>query len=210
MIEYYPYVGSFERTAVRVSRVYKFLKFVYLSTYNRIHYGRIIRSHNIPEQDFPPAARISAYINDQDPDAHLPRFFERDFVRFKFTEEGEVTEDFLLRENYESLARSIKADRGEFILTTQYQNLSNSAESKYINEITVLQVRNNRRNDLIREISARNNLTLVDLDRDMAPYGNQLLDEVHWDEDGIRMKGELIGQSIWSIMKERYNITEGD
>ena len=215
-VEYYPEIRPFERTFVRWSRFYKLVKFTYLLTYNSIHYDEAIRYYTIidGDTDYPMPARISAYINDKDPGALIPLYFERDFINRTYPTRG-ITREFLLTENYESLIRYARADGAEVILMTQYQNFSEAARGKYSTPVdfketaTRMNEESREVNDIIRKISEKNSVPLVDQDRDMAECDYLLNnEEVHYVEEGIQIKGQLVGAQVWELIKAKYNLTE--
>lgn len=216
-VEYYPEIGALDRRLISASRFYKLLKFAYLLTYNKIRYGEDVRSFDIIEgkREYAMSSRISAYLNDKDPGAFLPRFFERDFIGANYPEKG-ITREFILTENYESLIRYARADGAEVVLTTQYQNFSNAAPGKFPepgggdtrDSATMMNEESQENNELIRKISEKNRVPLVDLERDMVAYNHLLLDETHFLEEGIQAKGELVGAKVWEVMKVKYNLTE--
>jgi len=207
-IVYYPQISTFERNLVGKSNLYKLIKFTYLLSYNSLFYDEDIRFYTIidSKEDFPMPARISAYVNDEDPDAFMPLFFQRDFVGFDYPTDV-ITRDFLLTENYESLIRYAHADNAEVVLTTQYQNFSKAAPGKYESLSSKAQT-SAEINDVIRKISEEGGVPLVDLDHDMEPYGGLMYDEAHFLESGIKVKGELIAEKIWELLNVRYNLTE--
>ena len=205
-VESYPYITPLERNLVAGSSFYKLLKYTYLLVYNRIRFGADVRSFELVEADreYTMTSRISAYINDKDPEAFLPRFFEWNFVA---EESPEFPREFLLAENYGSLIQYARADGAEVALITMYQNFSKAAEGKYANDAASKKAESDGINRIVRDISEQYGITLVALAREMKQYDSLLIDEVHFSEAGIRVKGELIGEGIWDRLAWRYNLS---
>lgn len=205
-IVYCPDIGSLDRAIIKTSKFYKLLKYTYISSYNYIVYRKHISCHMIVRGDYPMTARMSSYINDADPGAFMPRFFEKDFLQAEYAKGKWNTLEFMLKETYGHLAKCIKTDNGVFIVTTQYQNYSRTAPKKYDTPVKGVQNKSDRINSIIRDISREYDVPLVDLDKLMLPYDHLLKDECHFQEEGIKVKGELVGATIWEIMLERYNL----
>jgi len=197
-VEYYPEISSTERWLVSQSKTYKVLKLAYLLSYNRIRYKTDLRFYDILDQKepYPSTARISAYLNDKDPEAFMPIFFERDFVDKQYPQEG-ITDEMLLSENYASLIRYAREDGGQVVIITQYQNYSKAAIDKFSSNADQLNKESRGLNSKLREISKEYNVLLVDIEAEMSPLDHLLVDEVHFKEEGIRAKGEIVGGAIW-------------
>ena len=60
---------------------------------------------------------------------------------------------------------------------------------------------------LIREVSMSHNVTLVDLDKEMEQYDSLLVDIMHFNDAGLVLEGEIVGEAIYRILEERYNLS---
>lgn len=202
-IEYYPYIGSIERTLISKSKFYRLLKYVYVSLYNTVVYRKPIGCDRMIDEELPMIARISAYINALPENMLLPRCFERDFVNMEYKPGKWNTYEFILKENYASLARYIEADNGVCIVTTQYQNLVKAPDGKLSGSMTEMMELNDEKeriNKIIRDFSIEYETLLIDLDELMEPYDHLLIDELHFSEEGVKKKGEFVGEAIWKNM----------
>ena len=56
-------------------------------------------------------------------------------------------------------------------------------------------------------LSRTHQIPLVDLAEEMKDYDSLLEDGLHFNEVGIRLKGELIGEGIFELLKEQYHLT---
>ena len=119
---YYPQISNWDRTLLRNSRLYKLLKFTYFLSYNPIHYGKEI-VYDDDKLKLPMQARISFYLNQNSPTADPTVFFREDFIGER-QQQDEMSLEFLLTENYETLIKYTRADNSTLILTTQYLNFS--------------------------------------------------------------------------------------
>lgn len=211
---YYPQISSAERRLLRASRFYKLVKFTYLSLYNIIHYGTEIGPYTPTTftENYPLNSRISSYLTSKDPHAFPPTFFMRDFIGAELLQsERDYDFDlFLLTENYQTFIDVVHAQNSTLVLTTQYVNFSKRlSDFQPVN--SELEVRQQHEfNNRIRELSALNGVPLVDLEDEMERYDPMMLgDGVHFNEDGIQVKGELIGAEIFEVLSSRYHLSEG-
>ncbi len=201
-VPYYPQISAWERTVVRNSRSYRLLKFAYLLSYNPIRYGRgvVYNEPNLPMQ-----TRISSYLNNNEPHPDDILYFQEDFTGGK-PQSLEVPPEFPLTEIYESLIKYTRFDNSTPIITTQYLNCPKFTEA---GEGERERCENESRdiNNLLKDISAKHNVQLVDLDAEMASYNYlQKNDGVHFVKEGIRIKGELVGEAIFEILKKQYKL----
>ncbi len=118
----------------------------------------------------------------------------------------EVSTEFVLNESYEWLIRAAGSDNTSVVMTTMYLNYSKTADKIDALGIRGEQDESDAINDLIRQASRRHNVTLVDLAEEMEPYDPLLRDGIHWEEEGVRIKGDLVGEEVFGILKERYNL----
>jgi len=201
---YYPQISRWEKTLIRNSGFYRLLKFAYILSYNPIRYGTGVVDDY--ESGLNMQARISSYLNENNPNANPLDFFRSDFTGGKSQLAG-ISFEFLLAETHESLINYARADNSTLIMTTQYLNYSKDRHRiPFVFEEEQRQSRDI--NNILRNVSRQHTVPLVDLDAKMEEYDHLLLEDgVHFNEEGIRLKGELIGEAIFRILAERYNLT---
>lgn len=203
---YYPQISNWERTLIRNSRFYRLLRFTYLLSYNPFHYGTTV-VHN-DGLDFPTQARLSSFLNGEEKSPEQ-------FFRYDFTGESlqslDIPLEFQLTENYGTLIKYTKADNSTLIMTTQHLNYSKArtAPVQAVADPLTGESKSRDVNNLIRDLSRQYHVPLIDLDREMEQYDYLLTEDgVHFNEEGIKLKGELIGEAIFDILVERYNLTD--
>lgn len=200
----YPEVSHLEKNLIQLSSFYKLLKITYLSAYNSLFSTTL--STGPVAVDVSETARMSAFMNQQ-----YGYRLRGDQTEFFWVRSEPITylpangkPHFILKENYEALIRYTRADNSTLILTTQYLNFSKPNQPCWKEGDCGV----GERNQLIRDLSEEYNLPLVDLDVGMTPYDHFLKDDAaHFLQEGIRIKGELVGATIFKILAERYNLT---
>ncbi len=205
-IVYLPTASRTEKALLQNSRFYKLLRFTVLLSYNHVSYG----TGTVLSEDanLPIPSRISSLLNEEDGSVQAKEFFRIDFAG-SHQESADApaivpTPIHLLSETYECFIRYTTADHSTLIMTTQYQNFSKKDgggwplpedEKSFTQQI----------NSLIKSLSASNNVPLVDLDAEMEQYDYLLLDDcVHFVEEGIKIKGELVGEGIWELIQAEH------
>jgi len=200
-----PRISKTEKGFLRNSRFYRLLRFTYALSYNPISYGTGVVLSDEPE--LPMAARISSFLNEEEYRVWMGHFFRVRFVP-EVTLPIEMTTESLLTETYKSFIKYTRADNSTLIMTTQYLNYSKVAGVD-ISERESWEKESREINNIFRNVSRQHDVPLADLEEKMARADYLLIDDgVHFEEEGIRLKGELIGEAIFEILAERYNLSE--
>ncbi len=201
----WPRINPIDKNLVKHSRFYKLLRFTYFLSFNRVRYHRaVIQRERLDEVSLPRQARISSYLNEEEQIALPDEYFKIDFTGGQ-VQIPESMFDVLLAEIYECFIKYSKADNSTLILTTQYLNRS---KTNMVYCPTCVDTWPSQMNEFLRNIRSLQDVPLIDLDKKMATYDYLLIEDgMHFTEEGIRIKGELVGEGIWDILKERYNLT---
>ena len=131
--------------------------------------------------------KISLYLHDPGGSLFPHSFFEvYDHLEFPMYDaiEGDLRD----------LVTMIRSHGAVPVLTTQFVDVDQFPEGKE---------NFNRINDVIRKIGVELNVPLVDLAKQMQNYKDMMVDRCHFNEQGIRVKGELVAEVIEEIHSEK-------
>ncbi len=196
---YLPHAGHTERAMLRSSEFYKLVEFTYFLSHNHLVYGTgVVQSKN---PNISMHTLISTYLNKEG--GVSPRdVFQRDFAGNQPRLPTEI-ENNLLTETHKTLIQYACADGSTLIMTTQYLNVTKT-DPNGLPPLTQNQQVTDERNQIIKDIATELDVPLVDLDKYMKEYDYLLLDGLHFMDEGIKIKGELVGEGIWELIQAEH------
>ena len=200
----YPETTSLERAILRRSHLARLLKHLELAA--RDSPGDALDSLALRSPMVSSSQRAAAYLYPMDSQPlAAAQSFHIDFVNAPCSPGWENMTSELLIRNYDDFIRFARAQGVSLVLTTQYLNYSKRRPAGADESLTAA-IRKDIQtswdiNDMLKATAERNGILLVDLDRQMRNMDHLLLpDGVHWHQEGVRMKAELIGQTIAQML----------
>lgn len=183
-----PDIYTAEKIVLKVSRFARLIKASYIlvrfKTYDQSLYS----------DSTPISVRIGNHIFGQTnvimseaffvkyPDAELDRTLDLD-------DRAKTIKDF---------ARYLNTDGVDVLLTTMYLNTTPYTGTNWKSKGAIDII-----NEDIRRFSSGENFYIVDLEKEMTGHSDLFIDFCHFNETGIRIKGELIAEGILAIEKNR-------